>query len=113
MAKKDVAGQEKGKAKPEGGTVGIVELIEEVADVTGTTKVAAGETVRATIDAIAGHLAKKRKVLLQGSFSLVPVKRAARTGRNPQDPTKTINIPEHWSLKAAIGKNLKDAMNAK
>jgi DNA-binding protein HU-beta len=67
--------------------------------------------VAATIDAITAALAKGEKVQLVGFGTFEVRKRAPRKGRNPQDPSKVINIPGKTVPAFRPGKALKDRVS--
>lgn len=89
------------------------DLINAVAKETELTKKKATEVVAATFDAIAAQLAKGEKVQLVGFGTFQVNKRSARTGRNPQDPTKSIKIPAKKVPAFRAGKALKEVVNKK
>lgn len=87
------------------------ELIEAVAKSTALPKVAVEKTLKSILDTIAGSLKKGQKVTLIGFGVFDVVKRAARTGRNPQNG-KPIKIKASKNVKFKVGKKLKDEVNA-
>ena len=87
------------------------ELINEVAASANMSKKAAGEAISATISAIESALAKGDKIQLVGFGTFEVRERAARIGRNPQDPEKTIEIPAKKVPVFRAGKGLKDLVN--
>lgn len=100
------------KAKAESKRVGIIEIINDVAEACPEmTKGNVDLVVRATFAKIHKSLAAKKTVAITGSFVLEPVLRTARTGRNPQDPSKTVKIPEHWAVRLKLGNSLKTDLN--
>ncbi len=84
------------------------DLINAVAKSAGITKKQAHEAVGSTFEAIVKSLAKGEKVQLVGFGTFEVRKRAPRKGRNPQDPTKVINIPGKKVPAFRPGKGLKD-----
>ncbi|MFQ6111334.1 MAG: HU family DNA-binding protein [Nitrospinota bacterium] len=66
------------------GTMNKVQLVEAVAKEAGTSKAVAEKTVSAFISAVTKALKKGDKVTLVGFGTFSVVKKAARTGRNPQ-----------------------------
>jgi len=68
------------------------DLANAVAKSTGLSKKASGEAVNAVFSAIEESLAKGEKVQLVGFGTFEVRERAARQGRNPQDPSKVIRI---------------------
>ncbi len=87
------------------------ELINEVASSANLSKKAAGDAVAAVFSAIESALAKGDKIQLVGFGTFEVRQRAARTGRNPQDPGKTIQIPAKKIPVFRPGKALKDSVN--
>ncbi|MDR0764152.1 MAG: HU family DNA-binding protein [Synergistaceae bacterium] len=88
------------------------ELANEVAvAVEGVTKKKTAEVVDAIFHAIQASLAKGEKVQAVGFGTFEVQRRAARIGRNPQDPSKEINIPAKKVPVFRAGKALKDAVN--
>jgi len=88
------------------------DLINAVAKETGLTKKKAAEVIAATFGTVAAELAKGAKVQLVGFGTFKISERAARTGRNPQDPKKTIKIAAKKVAVFKPGKELKEAVNA-
>lgn len=87
------------------------ELIEKVAEKTGASKKGAELCVAAVFDVIQEALVEGEPVRLIGFGTFETKKRSARTGRNPQDPDKTIMIPESKAPTFKAGKSLKAAVN--
>lgn len=87
------------------------ELVDMVAKKASLTKKDAGSAVSAMLDSIAGALAQHHKVQLVGFGTFEVRKRAAREGRNPQDPTKKIKIPARNVPAFKPGKALKDKVH--
>ncbi len=85
-----------------------VELVNAVAENANVTKKVAADAVSAVFAAIEGALATGDKVQLVGFGSFEVRERAARMGRNPQDPSKTIEIPAKKVPVFRPGKGLKD-----
>ncbi len=88
------------------------ELIEAIAKETGLTKKDAGKAVDAFVDTVSKALKKKDKVQLVGFGTFETVKRAARTGKNPQTGA-ALKIPASTAPKFKPGKALKDLVNNK
>jgi len=84
------------------------ELIDAVAKKSSLTKKSAGVAVSAFIDSISEALASHNKVQLVGFGTFEVRRRAAREGRNPQDPTKKIKIPARDIPAFKPGKALKE-----
>ncbi|MDR0648793.1 MAG: HU family DNA-binding protein [Synergistaceae bacterium] len=88
------------------------ELANEVASaVEGLTKKKAAEVVDAIFGAIQAALSKGDKIQAVGFGTFEVQHRSARKGRNPQDPTKVIDIPAKNVPVFRAGKALKDAVN--
>ena len=85
-----------------------VELINSVAEKANVTKKVAADAVTAVFATIEDALAAGDKVQLVGFGSFEVRERAARMGRNPQDPTKTVEIPAKKVPVFRAGKGLKD-----
>ena len=86
------------------------ELIAAIATQTVLSKKNAAAAVDAFTNSVANALKKGEKVQLVGFGSFGTVKRAARTGRNPQTGA-TVQIPASVAPKFKAGKALKDAVN--
>jgi DNA-binding protein HU-beta len=84
------------------------DLVNAVAKATGLNKREAGAAVGAVLQAIENSLAKGDKVQLVGFGTFEVRERAAREGRNPQDPKKFIKIPAKKVPVFRPGKALKE-----
>lgn len=88
------------------------DLINTVAkEVEGITKKKAAEVVEEIFKDIHTALQKDEKVQIVGFGTFEVQKRAARQGRNPQDPKKVIDIPAKNVPVFRAGKALKEAVN--
>lgn len=85
------------------------DLINEVSKVVSTKKEAQA-AVDCMIQSISDALSRGDSVTLVGFGTFKPVKREARTGRNPQTGSP-INIKARKVPKFTPGKALKDALN--
>ena len=85
-------------------------LIAAVAEKVDVSKKEATAVVEATIDVITEALKAGDKVQLVGFGCFEVRQRAAREGRNPQDPAKTIKIPASKVPLFKAGKVLKDSI---
>ncbi|KUK42313.1 MAG: Histone family protein DNA-binding protein [Thermovirga lienii] len=94
-----------------GKTLNKTELIQIVAKKTGLSNKKAAESVGALFEEIASSLAKGEKVQLAGFGTFEVRERAAREGRNPQDPSKTISIPARKVPAFKPAKALKDKVS--
>ncbi len=85
-----------------------MELISSVAKKTGMTRKDATRAVEAVFETITEALTKGEKVQLVG-FGVFEVReRAARKGRNPQNPSQVIEIPAKKVPVFRAGKLLKE-----
>jgi len=90
------------------------DLVNAVAkSVEGITKKKAAEVVDAVFEGIHCSLKKEDKVQIVGFGTFEVQKRAARQGRNPQDPKKVIQIPAKKVPVFRAGKALKETVNSK
>ena len=87
------------------------DLIDSVAGKTGLSKSASGDAVDAVISSIQGALSTGGSVSLVGFGTFSVVQRAARTGRNPREPGKILQIPASKAVKFKAGSKLKQAVN--
>ena len=86
------------------------ELIDQMANDAGISKVAAATALNSMIDGITKALKKKDgKVTLVGFGTFSKVRRKARTGRNPQTG-EAIKIKASNSVKFKPGKKLSEAV---
>ncbi|MBA2880600.1 DNA-binding protein HU-beta [Desulfosalsimonas propionicica] len=85
------------------------DLVNEVAKVVSTKKEAQA-AVDCVIQTITDAMSKGDSVTLVGFGTFKPVKREARTGRNPQTGA-AINIKARKVPKFTPGKGLKEALN--
>ena len=84
------------------------DLICGIAEKLKETKKTVTSVVEEVFNSIEGALAKGEKCTFVG-FGVFEVKdRAAREGRNPQDPTKVVKIPAKKVPVFRSGKNLKE-----
>lgn len=85
------------------------ELIDAIATKAGLTKADAKRSLDAALESIKLSLKKGKRVALVGFGSFSVVKRAARTGRNPQTG-KTIQIKAKKVAKFKAGAALEKAV---
>jgi DNA-binding protein HU-beta len=84
------------------------ELVETISEKLKAPKKSVMSIVEEVFDSIEGALAKGEKCTFVG-FGVFEVKdRAAREGRNPQDPTKVVKIPAKKVPAFRAGKDLKE-----
>ena len=86
------------------------ELVECVRERTNVRRALAEDAVAAVLDGIKDTLAKGGKVQIVGFGTFEVRTRKARIGRNPQDPNKTVNIPEKKVPVFKAGKLLREAV---
>ncbi len=86
------------------------DLIDNVASLTGASKIDAGKAVDALLDAITGSLRNGEDVRLTGFGSFSVVHRSARMGRNPRTG-EPIHISASNQPKFKAGKTLKSVVN--
>ena len=87
------------------------ELIDALAEKTGSTKADADRNIAALIDIVTATLKKGDSIALVGFGTFEVRKRAARTGRNPATGAELkIKASKVPAFKA--GKALKDAVNS-
>jgi DNA-binding protein HU-beta len=86
------------------------DLINEIANTTGSSKKDAGAALEAALQAVSGALQGGNSVTLIGFGTFKTIKTSARKGRNPQTG-KEIQIPAATRVKFSAGKALKDAVN--
>ena len=86
------------------------DLVGQVAQDTGLSKVDASRAVDSVFDNIAGSLRNKGEVRLVGFGTFSVSHRKATTGRNPRTG-ETIQISASNQPKFKAGKALKDAVN--
>ena len=87
------------------------DLINEIANTTGSSKKDAAASLEATLQAISGSLNTGSSVTLIGFGTFKTIKTAARKGRNPQTGAE-IQIAASTRVKFTPGKALKDAVNS-
>lgn len=85
------------------------ELVSNIAESAGLTKVEAEKVLKSMMDSISKSLAMDETVTLIGFGSFSVTRRAARTGRNPQTG-KEIQIAEKKVVKFNPGKKLKESV---
>ncbi|OTP75665.1 HU family DNA-binding protein [Caballeronia sordidicola] len=86
------------------------ELIDAVANETGSNKTAAAEMIDAFLATVTNALAKGDAVQLIGFGSFSTGARAARTGRNPRTG-EALQLPASKTVKFTAGKAFKDVVN--
>ena len=85
------------------------DLIDQVAALTGQTKVAVADTIEAAMAAIIESVAHSESVTLSGFGTFEPKQRRARTGRNPRTGD-VVPIPPKRVPTFRPGNSFKDAV---
>jgi DNA-binding protein HU-beta len=88
------------------------ELVDAMAESTGSTKADAKKSLDAFIEAVSGALKKGDRISLVGFGSYSVAERSAREGRNPQTG-KTIKIAAKKVVKFKAGSELAELVNKK
>jgi DNA-binding protein HU-beta len=86
------------------------QLIEKVARATELSQAAAGQAVKAVVNAILDSLVAGEAVRISGLGTFDVAARPAREGRNPQSG-ETIKIAASKAVRFHAGKAAKDALN--
>ena len=87
------------------------DLIDALAADTGLTKADADRFLKSFTSNDEKALKRGDSLTLIGFGTFSVSNRAARTGRNPQNPSQVINIPAYKSAKFKAGSALKKALN--
>ena len=88
------------------------ELVAAMAAKAELSKKDTEKALKAFMETVSEELKKGEKIQLVGFGTFEVVKRAARTGKNPQTG-KAIKIPASKAPKFKAGKGLKDTVNSK
>jgi len=83
------------------------ELVVQIANETGLTQLEVKEVIQRTLDRIVDALAQGNTIELRNFGIFKPVKRKARVGRNPNNPTVEVRIPEKWIADFKPGRIMK------
>lgn len=83
------------------------DIVLKITHETGLRQLEVKEVVQRTLDTIIESLAAGNKVELRNFGVFEPVRRRARIGRNPNDPTVTVHIPEKWVADFTPGRLMK------
>ncbi len=86
------------------------QLIEKVAGKVDLSRSKVEEVLNETLDTISNVLVDGGEVRLTGFGTFKTMKRSARKGVNPQNPSEKIDVPEVTVPKFRAGKTLKDAV---
>ena len=87
------------------------ELVDAISQATELSKADAERALKACTGAIESALRRGDAVSLIGFGTFSVVQRAARTGRNPREPGKVLEIPASKAVKFKAGSKLKQAVN--
>lgn len=86
------------------------ELVADVAERMGDSKIKAEEAVNAVFEAMT-HALKRGDDVRLPAFGVFDVKAtAARTARNPRNPEQEVQVPAGRKVRFKPGKALKDAL---
>jgi nucleoid DNA-binding protein len=89
------------------------EFVSRVAKKTGMTTAEAQRVVQAVLDEVSDSLKSGEDVAFAGFGKFTVSQRAARTGVNPQDPSKKVQIPARKVPRFTPGAVLKEAVSGK
>ena len=92
--------------------MGRNELITNISQKTGITKVDCEKMLDAFTDTVKDSLVNGDKIIIKGFMSMEVTERAERSGRNPK-PGKVDIFPAVKTVKCKIAKAIKDAVNEK
>ena len=87
------------------------DLIDALAADTGLSKADADRFLKSFTSKVDKALKRGDSLTLIGFGTFSVSNRAARTGRNPQNPSQVINIPASKSAKFKAGSALKKSLN--
>ena len=87
------------------------ELVDSISQAAGLSKADSERALKACTGAIEGALRRGDSVSLIGFGTFSVVQRKARTGRNPREPDKVLEIPASKAVKFKAGSKLKQAVN--
>ena len=86
------------------------DLVVRIAKETGIIQSDVADIVQRTLDSIAAELIAGNDIELR-NFGVFEIKvRKSRKGRNPNQPTNEVTIPERAVVKFRAGKDLKEAV---
>jgi nucleoid DNA-binding protein len=87
------------------------ELVVKIAKETGLTQLEVKEVVQRLLDSITDSLAAGNTIELRNFGIFKPVKRKARVGRNPNNPSVEVQIPAKWIADFKPGKIMKERIS--
>jgi nucleoid DNA-binding protein len=88
------------------------DLVAAVSDQCGINQTDVGTTVTTLIDVLVSKLADGDEVTLRGLGTLVIKIAKPKKGRNPNNPTHQVIIPERCVIRFRPGKELKTRINS-
>ncbi len=83
------------------------DIVVKITGETGLRQMEVKEVVQRMLDTIVDSLASGKTVELRNFGIFKPVKRKARIGRNPNNPTVEVRIPEKWVADFKPGRIMK------
>jgi DNA-binding protein HU-beta len=89
------------------------ELVHEIAQITGQSKLAVMNTVSALLHSLTSSLSKGERVTLVGFGTFERRHRQARTGVNPQNPKQKLTIAAARVPVFRAGQELKDVVDGR
>lgn len=89
------------------------ELVNEIAEITGQSKLQVQNTVGALLHTLTGALARGERVTLVGFGTFERRQRQARTGVNPQNPKQKLTIAAARVPVFRAGQELKDIVDGR
>lgn len=89
------------------------ELVDEIAKVTGQTKLNVQQTISALLHTVTGALSKGERVTLVGFGTFERRQRKSRVGVNPQNPKQKIRIEAARVPAFRAGQELKDVVDGR
>src|SRR5260221_2361372 len=89
------------------------ELVDDIAKVTGQTKLNVQQTISALLHTITGALSKGERVTLVGFGTFERRQRKSRVGVNPQNPKQKIRIEAARVPAFRAGQELKDVVDGR
>lgn len=88
------------------------DLVVKIARETGLIQQDVGEIIQMTLDGIADEIAAGKTVELRNFGVFEVIVRKSRIGRNPNQPEKTVIIPDRTVVKFRSGKELRTRIEA-
>jgi len=88
-------------------TVTKKQLVERIAQKTGQSQLAVKHIVQLLFDQVIDELASDNRLEFRDFGVFVPVRRKARTGRNPKTG-ETVGVPSKRAVAFKMGKSMRD-----